>query len=227
MHAKAAIPYSYLSVRAFVAPGAPGLFYRARWICLLVFIRILFSAGIAAIAAALMIYFSDQQVMMANRMLQAGIRVDAQVTDLRVKGCSRHGSIAGSVICAAWMNYHFKSTTNQDIDGHAEFSSYEASQMAILSSQTNLLLMIPEAVVDVPFRSAATVKVIYLKEDPAASYPLSSIESWSIPSPLMIFVLFAMLWFGMFYLTGMLAAMFLGVPQTSLQTLRERLFGSV
>lgn len=179
---------------------------------MLILIRFVFSAGLALVSALLALYFSDRQAQLANDLLAHGVPVKAAVKDLREDDCRTRTTMEG--LCGARVSYSFTDKAGVAHQGAGEIDGDELGPLVAGSTEYRPSLSLQSAIkfdrVPVP---GAAVDVLYRESDPSDSYLKSTLINRTWQSPVLLAFIAALLFFFLYYWTGLMASVFLGVPR--------------
>ena len=179
---------------------------------MLILIRLVFSAGLALVAASLALYYSDREARLANDLLAHGVPVKAAVRELREDDCrSRYGR---RQLCGAKVDYSFTDRMGAAHRGAGHIGGLELAPLVAGSTEyhstPSLQTIVKFDRVPVP---GAAVDILYRENDPSTNYLRSSLINWTQPDPLVLTLVAAMFFFFIYYWTGFMASVFLGVPR--------------
>ncbi len=179
---------------------------------MLILIRLVFSAGLALVAASLALYYSDREAQLANDLMAHGVSVKAAVRDLRVDDCrSRYGR---RQLCGARVDYSFTDRMGAAHNGAGHIGGLELAPLVSGSTEYHTTPSLQTIVkfdrVPVP---GAAVDILYRENDPSTNYLRSTVINWTRQEPLVLTFVAALFFFFIYYWTGFLASVFLGVPR--------------
>lgn len=179
---------------------------------MLILIRLVFSAGLALVAASLAIYFSDREAQLANDLLAHGIPVKAAVSELREDDCRSRTKLEG--LCGARVSYSFIDKAGVARQGAGEVGGEELAALVAGSTEYRPSTSLRSAVKfdRVPV-AGATVDILYRESDPSANYLKSTLINWTWQDPVVLSFIAALFFFFIYYWTGLMASAFLGVPR--------------
>lgn len=179
---------------------------------MLILIRLVFSAGLALVAASLALYYSDREAQLANDLLAHGILVKAAVKDLREDDCRR--KYGTQQLCGARVGYSFIDKTGATRHGAGHIGGPELAPLVAGSTEyhstPSLQTIIKFDRVPVP---GAAVDILYRENDPSTNYLRSTVINWTQQDPLVLTFIAALFSFFIYYWTGLMASAFLGVPR--------------
>ena len=179
---------------------------------MLIPIRLVFSAGLALVAASLALYYSDREAQLANGLLAHGVPVKAAVSELREDDCRTRTKAEG--LCGAQVSYSFIDKMGGAHHGGGHIGGRELAPLVAGSTEYRPSPSLRSAVkfdrVPVP---GATVEVLYRENDPSTYYLKSTLINWTWQDPVLLTFIAALFFFFIYYWTGLIASIFLGVPR--------------
>lgn len=179
---------------------------------MLILIRLVFSAGLALVAASLALYYSDREAQLAHDLLTRGVSVKAAVKDLREDDCRLRSRVQG--LCGAKVDYSFIDRTGAAYKGAGHIGGLELAPLVSGSTEYHTTPSLQTIVkfdrVPVP---GAAVDILYRENDPSTNYLRSTVIKWTRQDPLVLTFVAALFFFFLYYWTGFLASVFLGVPR--------------
>lgn len=179
---------------------------------MLILIRLVFSAGLALVAASLALYYSDREAQLANDLLAHGVPVKAAVKDLRENDCRSRNRTRQ--LCGARVGYSFIDRTGVAHNGAGHLGGPELAPLVAGSTEyhstPSLQTIVKFDRVPVP---GAAVDVLYSENDPSTNYLRSTVINWTQQDPLVLTFIAVLFFFFIYYWTGFMASVFLGVPR--------------
>jgi len=179
---------------------------------MLILIRLVFSAGLALVAASLALYYSDREAQLASDLLEHGVPVKAAVKDLHEDDCrSRHRT---QQLCGARVNFTFIDNRGTERHGAGHIGGPELAPLVAGSTEYQPSPSLQSIVKfdRLPVTGAA-VDILYRENDPSTNYLRSTVVNWTQQDPLVLTFIAALFFFFIYYWTGLMASAFLGVPR--------------